>query len=70
MDFFLVGQMDWRYSSMFEPLKSQYGVDLLKDCPKIRQVYSLIQNTDAYKNYKKYPNPGPISSSILDIFKK
>jgi len=68
VDFFLLQHLDWRSSSLFDPLKSKYGVDAMAPYPKMLAIQAALRATDAYKNYKALSPMGPIKDEILAAF--
>jgi len=68
VDFFLLMHLDWRYRNVFNPLKDRYGVDVMKDYPKMAAIYTTLTATEAYKAFDKMKPPGPIKDEILEAY--
>lgn len=69
VDFFLLGHLDWRITSVFAPLKEKLGVDVMADYPKMSAIYDALTATPAYKNYAGgLTPPGPIKDEIFETY--
>lgn len=67
-DFLLLAHLDWRITGIFGPLKNEYGIDIMKDYPKMMAIHSALSNTEAYKN-SKHPMAGfPMKDEILKSY--
>jgi len=71
VDFFLLGHLDWRITSVFAPLKEKLGVDVMAEYPKMSAIYAALTATPGYINYPGgLSPPGPIDDKIFETYNK
>jgi len=71
VDFFLLGHLDWRITSVFAPLKEKLGVDVMAEYPKMSAIYAALTATPGYINYQGgLSPPGPIDDKIFETYNK
>jgi len=65
-DFLLLAHLDWRGSTIFAPLKEKYGVDIMKDYPKMAAIQAQLQAHQTYN--KDHKGMGPLKAEILEAY--
>ena len=66
-DFLLLAHLDWRVSSLFDPLKTLYGVDVLAAYPKMSALLAAFHKTEQYQK-SGHKLPPPIKDEVLKSY--
>eukprot|EP00326_Haptolina_ericina_P030406 CAMPEP_0181171006 /NCGR_PEP_ID=MMETSP1096-20121128/1671_1 /TAXON_ID=156174 ORGANISM="Chrysochromulina ericina, Strain CCMP281" /NCGR_SAMPLE_ID=MMETSP1096 /ASSEMBLY_ACC=CAM_ASM_000453 /LENGTH=158 /DNA_ID=CAMNT_0023258609 /DNA_START=528 /DNA_END=1005 /DNA_ORIENTATION=+ len=68
VDFFLLGHLDSRIASLFDPLKAKHGVDALAPYPKCLAIRAALRESAGYKA-STLSLSGPITKQeVLDAY--
>lgn len=66
-DFLLLAHLDWRWESLFEPLRVRFGVDVMAQYPKMTALRAALTATEQYKR-SGHKLPGPIKDEVLNEY--